>query len=90
MVTANKIEAFKAGMADRLAGRPMMAFGDERDDDGEMTDAYCFGYDPLDEMGLTLPEHKAQVEAETAELIRLCCPNGVPANLPRNRCEFPS
>lgn len=84
------IEAFKAGLADRLAGRPMMAFGDARDDDADVTDGYCMGYDPHDELGLTLPEFKAETEAMTAELIRACCPLGVPMKLPRNRCEFPN
>lgn len=83
-----QINAFKQGFQDRLDGKPICAFGDARDNDGDLTDSYCCGYDPLDELGLTLPEYReysrlqvAQYLAETGIVI--------PKDMPRNPCEFP-
>jgi hypothetical protein len=79
--------AFVVGLADRLAGRPLMA----RDDDGDdeyWVDAYCAGYDPREEMGLTLPEF---LEVQKATIVELTALTGsvIPEVLPYNRCEFP-
>jgi hypothetical protein len=82
-------KAFAQGLADRIAGRPMCCFGDERDDVPELNDAYAFGYDPRDEMQLTRPEFREQVAVEVAELIKLTG-SVIPDALPRNRCEFPN
>lgn len=80
-------EAFLLGLADRMAGRPIIAhFECATVED----DAYMCGYDPHQELGLVLPEFRAVVEARTAAYIRECCPLGVPMTLPRNACEFPS
>lgn len=80
--------AFKLGLADRLAGFPMMAH-EGQPDEGETVDAYAIGYDPHDEMGMTLPEFRDEVRAFTAECVRQI-PGGIPMALPRNKCEFPS
>lgn len=85
---AENFHAFKLGLADRLAGRPMMAH-EGQPDEGETVDAYAIGYDPFDEMGLTLPEFREETQAFAAECIRQI-PGGVPVSLPRNKCEFPS
>jgi hypothetical protein len=79
--------AFKLGLADRLAGLPMIAH-EGQPDEGETVDAYAIGYDPFNEMGMGLPEHQAEIDAFTAECVRQI-PGGIPLNLPRNRCEFP-
>ena len=78
-------DAFRLGLADRLAGLPMIA---RTPDVAELNDAYGAGYDPRDELGLVLPQYAEQVAAFVAECARLVCPEGIPANLPRNACEF--
>jgi hypothetical protein len=87
-VNAANFHAFKLGLADRLAGRPMTAH-EGQPDEGETVDAYAMGYDPHDEMGLTLPEFLAETRIFIAECVRQI-PGGVPMNMPRNKCEFPS
>lgn len=80
--------AFKLGLADRIAGRPMTAH-EGQPDEGETVDAYAMGYDPFDEMGLTLPEYRDETRIFVAECVRQI-PGGIPVSLPRNRCEFPN
>jgi hypothetical protein len=80
-VTAQLLECFKLGLADRLAGRPMIAH--DSCGDGEPSDAYAIGYDPFDEMSLTLPEYRDVVRAFAGECVRQI-PGGVPVNMPRN------
>jgi hypothetical protein len=84
--TTQTLAAFKLGLADRLAGRPMIAH--DSTPDGELSDAYAIGYDPFDEMGLTLPEYRDEVRAFAGECVRQI-PGGIPTALPRNKCEFP-
>lgn len=86
-VTAETFHAFKLGLADRLAGKPMIAH--DCTESPECSDAYAIGYDPHDEMGLTQPEFAVEVRAFVGECVRQI-PGGVPMVLPRNRCEFPS
>ena len=80
-------QAFLLGLADRVAGLPMIA---RTPDVAELNDAYGAGYDPYNEMCLVLPEFVAQSEAFVASMVRQCCPQGIPVKLPRNKCEFPN
>lgn len=86
--TAEQIAAFKQGFEDRLAGRPITAFGDARDNDDNLTDSYTCGYDPLEELNLTLPEY---VEYNRLEIAKYIAETGIglTSALPRNPCEFP-
>ena len=85
--TDSQVEAFKQGLKDRLEGRPMTAFGDARDDDEHLTDSYCCGYDPYDELGLTIPEFRDYNTHQIAQYLR---ETGItlPPDLPRTSCEF--
>lgn len=86
--TAAQVDAFKQGLRDRIDGRPMTAFGDARDDDEDLTDAYCCGYDPYDTLELTKPEF---VEHNKREIAGYMAEIGIvfPADiLPRTSCEF--
>lgn len=40
------LDAYLQGMQDRAIGRPLTIFGDERDNNSVLTDAYTDGYDP--------------------------------------------
>jgi hypothetical protein len=85
--TIAQLDAFKQGMRDRLDGRSMTAFGDERDEDGNLTDAYCSGYDPFDTLELTKPEF---IEHGKLEVSRYMAEIGVAlrAALPQTSCDF--
>lgn len=89
--TPAQLSAFLKGRTDRMDGRPLTCFGDARDDDGELTDAYTLGYDPHDELGLILPQFKDKC---AAEVLVYAAEAGVTIlraeQMPRNRCEFPS
>lgn len=81
--------AFLMGLNDRLAGKPMMAFGDARDNDPQLNDAYGAGYDPWNEMRMVRPQFEERVAREVgAYLIETGAI--IPTPLPRNACEFPS
>jgi hypothetical protein len=86
--TPAQVEAFRMGFADRMNGRPIMAFGDARDEDPELNDAYGTGYDPRNELNMVRPEYLEQVRAD---VVAYLSETGLtlPEVLPRNRCEFP-
>lgn len=85
--TPEQIDAFKQGYTDRMAGRPITAFGDARDEDDNLTDSYICGYDPLEELKMTLPEY---VECNRLEVAKYLAETGIEIRgpLPRNSCEF--
>jgi hypothetical protein len=88
LVLEMRKRAFIQGLADRLAGKPLMA----RDDDGDdeyWADAYICGYDPRNELDMARPEFREKCAADVIELTKLTG-SVIPDALPRNRCEFPN
>jgi hypothetical protein len=80
--------AFVQGLADRIAGSPMLA----RDDDGDdeyWADEYALGYDPRNEMDMNRPEFREKCAADVIELTALTG-SVIPDVFPYNRCEFPA
>lgn len=87
-LNAITLDAFRRGLADRIAGRPMIAYSQD-DDNIDACDAYGLGYDPREEQGLTLPEFRTEARAFVQEAIAALAVT-LPDMLPRNACEFPN